>query len=235
MTENSSLQFGSAIIEYTVNFARRKTIVVEVHPDQQVTILVPEGSTAQEIEALVRKRARWILQQQQQFSDHAPRESPRIYVSGESYRYLGRQYRLKVLEGPEGVKQERTFIYVTVPNKSDRKQVQKVLEEWYRRMAYQIFSERLELCYPRLERVGVPYPTLALRAMKTRWGSCSQEGSILLNPRLVQVPKDCIDYVIIHELCHLKEHNHSRQYYQLLDQTLPDWRERRWKLNTFEF
>lgn len=235
MTASSSLRFGSAIIEYSVSFARRKTVVVEVHPDQQVTILVPEGSTAEEIESLVRKRARWILQQQQQFSDHVSRETPRAYVSGESYRYLGKQYRLKVLDGPESVKQERAFIYVTVPNKNDKKQVQKVLEEWYRRRAYQIFSERLELCYPRLERLGVQYPPLALRAMKTRWGSCSQEGSILLNPRLVQVPIDCIDYVIIHELCHLKEHNHSRQYYQLLDQTLPDWRERRRKLNTFEF
>jgi predicted metal-dependent hydrolase len=70
--------------------------------------------------------------------------------------------------------------------------------------------------------------------MKTRWGSCGHSGRILLNPRLVQTPLSCIDYVILHELCHLKEHNHSKEYYQLLDQVLPTWRDRRQKLNQFE-
>jgi len=157
-------------------------------------------------------------------------------VSGESYRYLGRQYRLKVVEGEqEGIKQERSFIYVTVTDKNDTQQVQRVLEQWYRNNAHYIFHKRLELCYPRVERLGIPYPSLAIRAMKTRWGNCSHAGLITLNPKLVQTPVSCIDYVLIHELCHLKEHNHSKHYYQLLDQTLPDWRERRQKLNTFEF
>ena len=116
MTVSGSLQFGSATIEYSVSFAKRKTLVIEVHPDLQVLVLVPEGSAFEEIERLVRSRARWILQQQQQFSDAPAQETLRTYVSGESYRYLGRQYRLRVLEGPESIKQERAFIYVTVSN-----------------------------------------------------------------------------------------------------------------------
>ncbi len=98
-----------------------------------------------------------------------------------------------------------------------------------------VFYERLELCYPRVERLGIACPSLAIRSMRTRWGSCSRSGLVILNPRLVQTPVDCIDYGLLHELCHLKEHNHGKQYYQLLDQTLPDWRERRRKLNQFEF
>src|SRR6266487_266596 len=234
--QSCSLQFGSTTIEYSVSFAKRKTAAVAVHPDLQVIITAPEGCEAATIEALIRKRATWILRQQQQFAIYAPPETPRAYVSGESYRYLGRQYRLKVLEGQlEDVRQERSLIYVMVPDRSNAKQVQNVLEQWYRNNAKRIFYERLEVCYPRIKRLGIAYPPLAIRFMKTRWGSCSLSGLITLNPRLVQTPLDCIDYVLIHELCHLKEHNHSKQYYQLLDQTLPDWRERRQKLNRFEF
>ncbi len=152
-------------------------------------------------------------------------------MSGESYRYLGRQYRLKVLEGvSEDVKQERGFMYVTVSDKNDTRRVQRVLERWYREKARQVFYERLDACYPRVERLGIPCPSLAIRSMRTRWGSCSRSGLITLNPRLVQTPVDCIDDVLLHELCHLKEHHHGKQYYQLLDHTLPDWRERRQKL-----
>jgi predicted metal-dependent hydrolase len=232
----SSVQFGNTTIEYHLNFAQRKTVAIDVHPNQQVTITAPEGSEPAAIEELIRKRASWILRQQHQFSTYAPQEMPRTYVSGESYRYLGRQYRLKVLEGvQESVKQERSFIYVTVPSKNNPKQVQNVLEQWYRSNAKRIFDERLDICYPRVERLGVAYPSLTIRSMKTRWGSCSHSGLILLNPKLIQTPIDCIDYVLIHELCHLKEHNHGKRYYQLLNQALPDWRERRQKLNKFEF
>lgn len=235
MPFTSSLQFGNTTITYSVMFARRKTVAINVLPDQNVTITAPEGSEQADLEALLHKRAGWILRQQQQFASYAPQETPRAYVSGESYRYLGRQYRLKVIEGErETVQPERSLLYVTVTDKSDTKQVQEVLEQWYRDQAKKIFSDRLNMCFPRIERLGVPYPSLALRDMRTRWGSCSRSGLLTLNPKLAQTPMDCIDYVLLHELCHLKEHNHSKQYYQLLEQVLPDWRERRQKLNTFE-
>jgi predicted metal-dependent hydrolase len=235
MVTQSSLQFGSAIILYSVRFAPRKTAAIEVHPDQQVTVIAPHGSEPPTIEALVRKRAPWILRQQRQFLTYTQPERSHAYVSGESYRYLGRQYRLKVREGKtEGVQQERGFLYVTVAEKQQGKQVQRVLEGWYRENAKRIFQQRLARCYPRVERLGVIYPTLTIRAMKTRWGSCGHSGVILLNPKLVQVPLSCIDYVIFHELCHLKEQNHGKHYYQLLDQVLPNWREKRQKLNQFE-
>jgi len=235
MNISSSLSFGNTNIEYAIHFARRKTASIEVHPDQTVIITAPEGSQPEVIEALIHKRASWILRQQQQFATYAPPEIPRAYLSGESYRYLGRQYRLKVCEGSEqGVKLARSYIYVTVADKQNTKQVQQVLEQWYRDRAKQVFNERLQKCYSRVERLGVSYPSLSIRIMKTRWGSCGRSGQIILNPRLVQTPVDCIDYVLFHELCHLKEHNHGKQYYRLLDQILPNWRERRQKLNRFE-
>src|SRR6266487_972430 len=167
--QSCSLQFGSTTIEYSVSFAKRKTAAVAVHPDLQVIITAPEGCEAATIEALIRKRATWILRQQQQFAIYAPPETPRAYVSGESYRYLGRQYRLKVLEGElEDVKQERGFIYITVSDKNVTKYVQRVLEQWYRDKARLVFYERLAVCYPRVERLGIACPSLAIRSMRTR-------------------------------------------------------------------
>ena len=172
---SSSLQFGSTRIEYDVSFTRRKTIAIEVHPDQRVSIIAPDGSEPATIEALLYKRASWILRQQQQFSTYAPQEILRAYVSGESYRYLGRQYRLKVLEGqPEGVKYERNFIYVTVSDKNNTKHIQSVLEQWYRDEARHVFYERLKMCYPRVERLEIPYPSLSISIYADTLGKLQQ-------------------------------------------------------------
>ena len=118
---------------------------------------------------------------------------------------------------------------------SDKARVKELLDGWYRRQARRVFRERLDTCYPRVQHLGIDYPELALRVMKSRWGSCTQAGRITLNVKLIQVPKDFIDYVVVHELCHLKEHNHSRKYYDLLDRVMPDWKQRRDQLNSFEF
>ncbi|MEO8394263.1 MAG: YgjP-like metallopeptidase domain-containing protein [Chloroflexota bacterium] len=109
-----------------------------------------------------------------------------------------------------------------------------LVEKWYRSRAQFVFKERFAPCYLRLASLGIPYPEFAVRNMKSRWGSCTATGRILLNLKLIQVPKDLIDYVILHELCHLKENNHSSAFYALLDRVLPDWRERRQRLNQME-
>ena len=165
-----------------------------------------------------------------------PHLPPRQYVSGETHRYLGRQYRLKVTRSEEeGVSLGRSYIYIDVQDEDDRQRVFHLLDTWYRERAKEVFAERLEACFPKMRHTGISYPKLSIRAMSSRWGSTSPSGRITLNVKLIQVPKAYIDYVVFHELCHLKEPNHGPRYYQLLDRVLPDWRERREKLNAYEF
>jgi predicted metal-dependent hydrolase len=231
-----SVQYGDTTIHYNLAYAQRKTLAITVHPDLSVTVKAPEGTDLAEIEAKVRKRATWILQQQRDLERYLPHLPPRQYVSGETHRYLGRQYRLKVIEdGAESVKHGRSYIYVSTGDKSDTERIKGLLDDWYRAHAKQVFAERLAACYPKVEHLGIAYPDLIIRVMKSRWGSSSPLGKITLNVKLIQVPKAYIDYVIFHELCHLKEPNHSQRYYELLDRVLPDWRDRREKLNAFEF
>ena len=133
-----------------------------------------------------------------------------------------------------GVRLGRTILTVTLPGPADPAATRAALDGWFAEEARRIFAARLAVCFRRVARLGVPYPTLAIRPLATRWGSCSRAGAITLNLRLIQAPPQCIDYVILHELCHLKEHNHSKGFYALLDRVLPDWRERRHKLNACE-
>lgn len=229
--------FGTTIIEYELTYSERKTLAIHVYPDCSVVVDAPLGSSMTDIEQKIYKRGGWILHQQRQFQDYAPANPlPRRYVSGESYRYLGRQYRLKVIEGTVvGVRLSRGYLTVNIRDRNDRNQIAALLDGWYRSHAKRVFQERLKVCFPRVESLGVEDPPLAIRNMKSRWGSCTPSGRIILNLKLIQAPKDLIDYVILHELCHLKEHNHSPAFYALLDKVLPGWPTLKKRLNGTEF
>ena len=236
----NTVQFGNTEIQYELVLTQRKTLGITVHPDDlRVIVKAPEGTPLPEIEARVMKRGAWILKQQRELERYLPHLPPRQYVSGETHRYLGRQHRLKVIESEngtgEGVKRDGNFIYVQVTDRADTARVQDLLDSWYHEHARNIFEERLVACYPKMEHVGVPYPDIIVRAMSTRWGSCSAKSRITLNVKLVKVPKSYIDYVIFHELCHLAEPNHTARFYELLGRVLPNWEDLREKLNMYEF
>ncbi len=236
VTTKHKLTYGTTIIEYGLTLGPRKTLAIDVHPDLSVTVQAPEGTDLSDIEAKVKKRVPWILRQQRQFEVYLPKLPPRQYVSGETHRYLGRQYRLKVIENSptESVKLTRGYFYIDVFDKRETMRVKTLLTEWYRRQALRLFKERLAACFAKVQFLNLEYPEMIIRQMETRWGSCTPEGKIILNLKLIQVPKVYIDYVVMHELCHLKEHHHGRRFYDLLDRVMPDWRSKREKLNAFE-
>jgi predicted metal-dependent hydrolase len=231
-----TVAYGTTTIHYELIYARRKTLAIHVYPDGAVEVKAPLETPLDQIERLVLKRAAWIVRQQRQFQTYAqPNPLPRRYVSGESYRYLGRQYRLKVVEDlVERVQLSRGLLTIYVRQASHKARIADLLEQWYRTQAERVFAERLEVCLTRVQSLEISRPELSVRVMKTRWGSCTSKGKISLNPKLVQMPKDLIDYVVLHELCHLKELNHSASFYALLDRVLPEWQERRQRLNSCE-
>ena len=237
-TQEYALQFGSVTIGYDLAFANRKTLGITVRTDLTVGVRAPTGTKLEEIEAVVKKRAAWILKQQRELVRYLPHLPPRQYVSGESHRYLGRQYRLKVNASPEnatGVMQTRNTLEVTVADPADRELVKTLLDAWYQARAEDVFAARLAACYPKVQHLGLPYPQLAVGEMRSRWGSCDPAEEITLNIKLILVPQKLIDYVIYHELCHLREHHHGKAFYSLLDRVLPEWRERKRNLEEFDF
>ncbi|MGE9309061.1 M48 family metallopeptidase [Klebsiella variicola] len=199
-------------------------VLIKVHPDCRVVVSAPEEADDLAVLMAVKKRGRWIYRQLRDFRKQLEYITPRKYISGESHYYLGKQYLLKVIEEPAGlqrVKMLRGKLEVTLRQKSPEK-VRQLLIDWYKTRAKDVFAKRLEAMLEQALWVNVP-PPLRILTMQTQWGSCSPNGRLTLNPNLVKAPRECIDYVILHELCHLAEHNHSERFYRLMGQVMPEW------------
>jgi predicted metal-dependent hydrolase len=227
----SVVQYGTTTIQYRLEFRdRRRTLGIEVYPDGLVLVLAPKDTDLTLIQTRVLKRAAWILRQQRELRSYPPPQPERRFVAGETHRYLGKQYRLKLETGTiERVKLERGFLLVA----SKPERVGVLLEHWFRARAEAVFAERTQLCLERVRSFGIEHDgAFRLRRMAKRWGSCTAGGMIYLNPLLIAAPKECIDYVITHELVHTVHLHHQKKFYALLTKCLPSWQALRLKLNT---
>jgi len=218
-------RYGDKSYDYSVEFliSRKKTISIQVLPDASVEVLAPIHTEPEKIIATIRKRARWVARHVDRINQQQAEVLPREYISGETHFYLGRRYVLKVIQSDvEQVKLSRGHFMVQCKavNKSN---VKSLLEGWYNKQAHQVFERRLKIIADNIEWLE-KVPSMTLRLMKKQWGSCSPLGRISLNWNLVKAPVECIDYVITHELCHLREHNHSKKFYTLIDGHYPDWK-----------
>lgn len=233
--ETDSFKYGRNQIEFAVERRDRSTLEISVLPSGSVLVVAPVSAATDAIAAAVSKRARWIHSQQKYFSQFTPHTPPRRYVPGETHLYLGRQYRLKVGQGAERqVRLLRGYIQVDGVSFNDNSAIQKLVVGWYRKRARAQFHRRLEICRMRFSSPDAFVPSeLGIKTMTSRWGSMSRTGRLLLNPDLVRASVDSIDYVITHELCHMAVPNHSRSFYELQERVMPDWEQRKLKLEKF--
>lgn len=231
MNYSSAVQFGSKEITFAVSHVDRRTMEIAVHPSGNVAVKAPLDSEPELVRAKVLKRAKWILKQQLYFDQFHPRTPQRQYLGGETHLYLGRQYRLKIVQSEEtGVKLYRGRLEVRCGEEGAPQRVAKLLKNWYREKAREVFREEFLnlVCGFNIKEPQIPH--LQIRVMKTRWGSLSENGTLTLNADLIRAPKECIEYVIMHELCHLQFHDHSTDFYKLLNRKMPDWEKRKAKL-----
>ncbi len=199
-------------------------IAIHVQPDGRIQVDAPSATPLPLVMAAVKKRSRWISQHVDAAKERLVHVLPREYVSGESLHYLGRRYRLKVIVESSAKVEARmrgAFITVTVPEQQPEL-IKLAIDTWYRQRARDVFAQRLTVVAGPLRWVH-ELPPLRFQFMKRQWGNCSPSGRITLNPSLVRASREAIDYVLLHELCHLKHHNHSRAFYLSLDRHLPGW------------
>lgn len=231
--EQYSFVYGDEAVPYTVvreafPAGKKRKITIKVHPNCEVLSLVPHDAEPDEIHQAVMKRAQWIYDSLKEFRGHLEYVQEKSYISGEMQFYLGRRYLLKVVEDSDAgvsVKLLRGQLQVTLNHFDHNKAalVKRLVRSWYKLRAEKIFTERLAELLPQATWVE-DEPTFRVLPMAKQWGSCSAKGSLMLNPHLVKAPKDCIDYVILHELCHLAEHNHSERFWRLLSRVMPNWK-----------
>lgn len=227
MNQEHEIMFGAARIAFRLRHSKRKTLGITVTPDTCVRVTAPLKADVEAVKRKVRNRAVWIRRQQRFFANFLPTLPARRFVSGETHRYLGRQYRLKVIEATEAsVKLKGRFIWVQTPRKGDTARVRALVRGWYLGHATQRFARSLA---DGVKRLGgrVATPRMLLRRMPKRWGSWTKRGVIYLNPELILAPPSCIDYVVTHELCHLVHASHGKAFFALLQKAMPDWEQRK--------
>ncbi len=227
-----SVQYGSRTIDFKITRTARKTLAIEVHPDSSVQLIAPQNSTLEELKSRVAHRGKWIVKQQAYFETFLPATPIREYVSGETHYYLGRRYMLKVKQADKNsVKLKAGEIVVTLkPNDQQnlgQDKVKRLLAAWYYTHAKRKFENVMELALEKFKVEKLKKQSFEIKRMKLRWGSCTPEGKIILNPELIKANSKCIEYVIIHELCHLIIPSHNKKFYKLLTEKMPDWE--KWK------
>ena len=225
-----SIVYGRHIIDVRVLYADRTTLEIAVHPDRSVVVKAPRGKTSEEIRKRIDGRARWIVNQIDYFKQFEPKTPSRRYVGGETHLYLGKRYRLKI-EGAEinCVRLSRGYFRIMIAGEVAPHRVKELLDTWYLEKARIKFHERLEV-WRRFAETSRTMPRLQIKRMSKRWGSLSKQGALTLNADLIRAPMECIDYVIVHELCHLRHSNHGAEFYRLLESFLPGWEKRKHRL-----
>ena len=217
--------FGNIKIQYRLEYSDRTSLGITVKPDLKVLVKAPTEADPDLVKAKLKKKAPWIIKQQSYFLSYHPKSTPRKFISGETHLYLGRQYRLKVLKSSkESVNINGKFLEVKTKDKSGTRVL---VIEWYLQNAKTKFEIIAKQSIKKLSKYNVAPTSIVLRNMKTRWGSCTPGGKIILNPELIKAPKGCIEYVIIHELCHLVHHDHTQKFIDLQTKIMPEWE--KWK------
>lgn len=219
------LLLGSETIRYSVRrSARARTIRLRITPHAGLEVVIPADIDGLDIESLLRERAAWILKHQARL---APVTDSRQFQAGARLPFLGREYTLEILAKTRGQRASVSLhsdrLVVRPPAQSAPDAARAALEAWYRAEARRYLTARAaELA----QQHGFTYQRLTIKGQQTRWGSCSSRGNLNFNWRLMMAPPAAIDYVIIHELCHLREMNHSRRFWALVGRCCPDYR--RW-------
>jgi hypothetical protein len=222
----SAIQFGSKQIYFQLEYSNRKSLGITVKPDLSVLIKAPVDTALEKVKEKLRKKAPWIIRQQSFFLYFHPKTPARKYISGETHLYLGRQYRLRIIQNNfESVKLKGKYIEATM---SDKSSAEHLVVEWYSQNAKLKLRTIAQPLIDNFKKYNIEPSSIVLRDMPTRWGSCTPKGKIILNPELIKAPKGCIEYVIIHELCHLVYHDHTQKFIDLQTKEMKDWE--KWKM-----
>ena len=224
--------FQKELPPYGVEFSRRKTLQISVHPDGRVTVKAPLVLDRAAVYRAVEEKGEWIRKKLEHFRS-IPAPAPRPPLGqGSPVPFLGELYPLDIREGKrQNAVIESGALRVTLRKGAEPEaSLPELLKRWYSARAAEEFPLAMKRCLPRCSSFLKEEPPLRIRTMRSRWGSCTGKGVVTLNTLLVKASPACIDYVVLHELCHTVHHDHGRGFYALLESILPGWKDLRKEL-----
>ena len=225
-----SVIFEGREICYQLERKNVKNLNLRVRKDGSVFVSANDRVPCEEIDLFIQSKASYILKVIDHFREMAQyKPQPKQYVSGETFYIQGRGLRLQVSQAKkDAISSDGVYIFLEVKDINDVEKKRRIVTRFLDQECKTVFSEVIEDLYPLVKKYGIEKPTLRIRDMETRWGSClTKKRVITLNKRLLESPRNCIEYVVMHELCHLIHPNHSKQFYSFLTMLMPDWKERK--------
>jgi len=225
-----TVNYGEKQVTFELIRKDVKHINLTVQPDLTIFVSANENVAIEEVKAFVQSKGRWIVSKLNYFKRHAPyKKLPREYVTGETFRYLGRQYKLNVMEAEKNfVRYFRGTIEMYVQDVENFRGKQRLMEDWYEQRRKVVFHGSLNRMYEVVRVYDIDFPQLETRQMSRRWGSYLPKlNKVILNKDLIIAPRYCIDYVVLHELLHFKYPDHDFSFFNQLQLLMPDWKERK--------
>ncbi len=229
------IRLGTQKINYVVKRSKRrkKTLTISVSPESGVCVSVPQRTSLAEVETLVIRKSKWILKQLEKNNSVLAKPAPRQFTSGEEFLYLGRTYILTVQEekgakSSVSIRQGKLLAKVRsgLASENRARRLFSAVKSWYMQQAINWLSERVAHFAP---KVGMEPSQVSVRSFRARWGSCDQNQHLKFSWRIIMAPPHIVDYVVVHEMCHLRELNHSKRFWALVGAIVPDFREcREW-------
>lgn len=219
-----TFRYGEYTYEYFIEFSERRSLTLVVRPDLRIIARVPLDATLDEIEGFLTRKWRWLEKQLHELRKYRKSDSESLYVSGRSLYYLGRQYMLEIVPSRvDTVKLERGKLRVhTTKSLRNSDHNKKLVDIWYAEKRNGVFKREYLRAFKLFDYEKMPQ--LGERTMVRRWGSYTSDGKVLLNPRLIEAPREAIYYICVHELCHKISRKHDEKFYKELDRRIPNWR-----------
>ena len=221
--KSMSFEYDTEKIEFAVVKSRRKSLSIAIQPDGNLLVKAPFFVPDGEILKWVKTKTGWIIRQRAIILEQQELNPPKKYVTGEKFWYLGQEYDLEVRistgrSGMVGIVEDKIVLF---SKSGDGAEVQKILADWYVKQAKAVIPKRVRFW---AERMGESYGNITVKNQKKRWGSCSSARNLNFNRRLIMAPEAVVDYVVVHELCHLRHMNHSKEFWDEVEKILPDYK-----------
>jgi predicted metal-dependent hydrolase len=226
---NKTITLNGREISYDLERKKVRNINLRIRSDCSVYVSANNRIVDAVIEAFLQSKASYILNALDKYAEiEKYADAKHDYVSGESFRYLGKDLRLIVTQGVNNVTSDGVYLSISVLDTNDIAQKEKIICKWYDAQCKIVFMEIISEVYPIFRKYGVAMPKITLRDMSSRWGSCQpKRGAITLNKRLIETSRSAIEYVIMHEFAHFLHQNHSTKFYEIMSTLMPDWKSRK--------
>lgn len=227
---NKTITLNDREVKYELERKQVKNINLRIRSNGSVYVSANSSVSESIIDSFLIKKSDCILSTLDKYADILKyADADHNYVTGESFGYLGKNLRLVVVgRNKNSVESDGVYLTLCISDPNDKTAKGELIGKWYDSQCAMLFNEVMTATYPVFQKYGVSMPKLTLRTMTSRWGSCQpKRGIITLNKRLIEAPRNCIEYVVMHEFIHFLHHNHSKLFYGMLSTLMPDWKERK--------